>query len=322
MIQKRSEKCAAASHALTLKPFTLEWKGVSGDECHSGSAPVVAPAPPPSPILRLGLWWPAATLGLRVPLRGLWSRCPSASRAATARTRHWRRPVPPCGVPAGLTSGSEARCPESCVGGSHHRLCPTTSPTGSRLRGTGSGRLILPARSLARDWAGRLALLAREGSGQAALVYLLRGAGGPAALESPVSVGATTSLGVPSSWVAESAREIARGLVYALTHGAFALRSGTTCAAIPTCPSCPACPASIQAGDLSWLILAAFALGLVIGVGLTVGAAAIAQLTRWTAKPSAATPPADRRADQLAIGGSAGLRAAVRLSQRADGGGQ
>ena len=26
MIQKRSEKCAAASYALTLKPFTLEWR--------------------------------------------------------------------------------------------------------------------------------------------------------------------------------------------------------------------------------------------------------------------------------------------------------
>ena len=146
----------------------------------------------------------------------------------------------------------------------------------------------------------------------------------PAALESPASVVTTASLGVPSSWLAESAREIARGLVYALTHGAFALRSGTTCAAIPSCPSCPTCPSSIQAGDLSWLILAAFALGLVIGVGLTVGAAVIAQLTLRAAKPPVVVPPPsfDRRSDQLAIGGSAGLRAAVRLSQRADGGGQ
>ena len=129
---------------------------------------------------------------------------------------------------------------------------------------------------------------------------------------------------MPSPFLAESAREIARGLVYALTHGAFALRSGTTCAAIPSCPSCPTCPSSTQAGDLSWLILAAFALGLVIGVGLTVGAAVIAQLTQWTAKPPAAVPPPspDWRSNQLATGGSADLRAAVRLSQRADGGGQ
>ena len=127
-----------------------------------------------------------------------------------------------------------------------------------------------------------------------------------------------------SSWLTESAREIARGLVYALTHGAFALRSGTTCAAIPSCPSCPTCPSSIQAGDLSWLILAAFALGLFVGVGLTVGAAVIAQLApRATKTPVVVPPPSsDRRADQLAIGWSAGLRAAVRLSQRADGGGQ
>ena len=72
------------------------------------------------------------------------------------------------------------------------------------------------------------------------------------------------------------------------------------------------------------MILAAFALGLVVGMGLTVGAAVVAQLTQWTAKPPAAVPPpsTDRRTDQLAIGGSAGLRAAERLSQRADGGAQ
>ena len=139
-----------------------------------------------------------------------------------------------------------------------------------------------------------------------------------------MSVVTTASLGVPNSWLAESAREIVRGLVYALTHRAFALRSGTTCAAIPSCPSCPTCPSSIQAGDLSWLILAAFALGLFVGVGLTLGAAVIAQITpRTTTFPVAVTPPSsDRRTDQLAIGGSAGLRAAVRLSQRVDGAGQ
>ena len=139
-----------------------------------------------------------------------------------------------------------------------------------------------------------------------------------------MSVVTTASLGVPSSWLTGSARELARGLVYALTHGAFALRSGTTCAAIPSCPSCPACPSSIRAGDLSWLILAAFALGLFVGVGLTVGAAVIGKLTPGaTTSPTAVPPPSsDRRADQLAIGGSAGLRAAVRLSQRVDGGGQ
>ena len=91
-------------------------------------------------------------------------------------------------------------------------------------------------------------------------------------------------MGAHSSWLTESAREIARGLVYALTHGAFALRSGTTCAAIPSCPSCPTCPSSIQAGDLSWLILAAFALGLLIGVGLTLGAVVIAHFSPSSTK--------------------------------------
>ena len=139
-----------------------------------------------------------------------------------------------------------------------------------------------------------------------------------------MSVVTTAAVGAHSSWLTESAREIARGLVYALTHGAFALRSGTTCAAIPSCPSCPTCPSSIQAGDLSWLILAAFALGLLIGVGLTLGAVVIAHFSPSSTKPPrAGSPPSsDRRTDQLAIGGSAGLRAAVRLSQRADGGGQ
>ena len=75
MIQKRSEKCAAASHALTLKPFTLEWKGVSGDACHSGSAPVVAPAPPPLQIF-------ASACGGRLRLWASGGPCVACGRAA------------------------------------------------------------------------------------------------------------------------------------------------------------------------------------------------------------------------------------------------
>ena len=298
--------------------------GALGGECPSSFALVVAPALPPPPILRLGLWWPAATQGRREPPSGLRSRCPSGSRAATARARRWRRPVLPRGVPAGLTSGSAARCRECCGGGSPHRRWPTTDPCGSRHLGIGSRRLILTAQAPARAWACRPAPPRRVGLRRDIGQLPAAGRRGPCRAGIPGVGRHHGGTGSASSWLTESAREIARGLVYALTHGAFALRSGTTCAAIPSCPSCPTCPSSIQAGDLSWLILAAFALGLLVGVGLTVGAAVIAQLTPSSTKPPVAVSPpsSDRRTDQLAIGGSAGLRAAVRLSQRADGGGQ
>jgi hypothetical protein len=115
---------------------------------------------------------------------------------------------------------------------------------------------------------------------------------------------------------------VARGLVYALTHGAFAIRSGTTCAAIPACPACPTCPSSIQAGDLTGLILTTFILGVFIGVGLTVGALVISQITKWANRPVPTASGPDRRPDTLAISASPGLRAAVRSAHRPDGPGQ
>ena len=129
--------------------------GALGGECPSSFALVVAPALPPPPILRLGLWGPAVTQGRRALPSGLRSHCPSDSRAATARARRWRRPVLPRGVPAGLTSGSAARCREYCGGGSPRRRWPTIDPCGSRHLGIGSRRLIPPAQAPARGWACR-----------------------------------------------------------------------------------------------------------------------------------------------------------------------
>ena len=63
----------------SLAVFHSQVEGASlVDVCPSGFVPVVAPAPPRSPILRIVLGRLRAPLGPRVPLRGLRSRCRSA----------------------------------------------------------------------------------------------------------------------------------------------------------------------------------------------------------------------------------------------------
>ena len=107
MIQKRSEKCAAASHALTLKPFTLEGGGVlrgrmpfelcarrrsrSPPPFDSAPRPVVAgcdSGPPGAPA------WPQVALPVR--LKGAYSAgtalaAPSAPSWSPGGTHFWQR---------------------------------------------------------------------------------------------------------------------------------------------------------------------------------------------------------------------------------------